>query len=127
MPEEPARHFGREHDRRAPRAQLARSEPRHCAHGTFAPHMLGILELAPVTRARVPIVALHFIAFTCDHGTTHAVRGALIAAYETVAVAVDAQTTMRAERSSFGVAHPLIDRERCGFAGSRELDRRFGG
>src|SRR5262245_12563227 len=126
MPEEPARHFRREHHRRAPRAQLARSEPRHRAHGTFASHMLGILELTPVACARVPIVALHFIAFTCDHGTAHAVRGALIAANEAVAVAVDAQATVRAERSSFGVAHPLIDSERCGFAGSRELNRRFG-
>src|SRR6185295_4975398 len=98
---------------------------RNRSHCAFASHQLRVLEVAPVARSRVPVITLHLVAFTGDHGATHTMRRALEAADESMAVSIHSSTTMCAERGAFGVAHARIDRE-CGrFAGSSDFDRSF--
>ena len=55
-----------------------------------------LLEIVPVARTRVPIIALHVLALAGEHHATERVRGGRIAADEAMRVAVDMQALVGA-------------------------------
>ena len=124
VPDQPASELGREQDRRLTRRELAGAEPLYGLLGGLAADGLDVFQPAPVTRRRVPVVALHVTAVLADHYAAHAVRRRRIAADEAMAVAEDAQLAMSRNRGALGVADAVVESEARRFAAPGELDRR---
>src|ERR1035438_3768224 len=88
---------------RAPRAQFARPQARERAACALAADRLATLQIAPIARTRVPIIALHVFARTCEHHTAERVRGRRIAADETMSIPIYVQPAVRRDRCALGV------------------------
>src|SRR6202142_4454635 len=111
MPDEAARDLRNEQHRSAPRRQFARTHACERAARTLAADRLAALQLAPITRDRIPIIALHVLTRAGEHDTAERVRGRRIAADKTVGIPIDMQAPMRRDRRTFRIVDARIESE----------------
>ena len=122
MPDEPACEFRHEQHGRATGADFARSQAGDGAARTLSADGLRVLQLAPVARGAVPVVALHVFARSGEDHTAERMRGGRIAADETMRVAVDMQPLMSANRCTLGIVDARVESQRGRLAGFGDLD-----
>ena len=88
--------------------ELARLQARDGAPRALAPDGLGVLQVAPVPRTRVPIVALHVLPAAGEHAAAQGMGGGRIAPEKAVSIAVDMQSSVRVDRCAFRVVDPRV-------------------
>src|SRR5262249_10302315 len=88
VPEESARHLGREQYRRLARGELAPAETRHGTLPCVATDGFDVLEIVTIPGARKPVVALHVIALLREQHAADAMTAARVAIQKTEGVAV---------------------------------------
>src|SRR5277367_3352625 len=111
MSDEASRDLGVEQYRRAPRAELAWLQARDGASRTFAADRLGVFQVAPVPRTRIPIVALHVLPGTGEHDAAQGMRGSRVAPDEAMGIAVNMQSLVSADRCAFRIVDPRVEAE----------------
>src|SRR5271168_1527047 len=89
MADQAARQLRHEQHRSAARAQLAGVQARYRAPRALTAHTLRILQLPPVARGAVPVIALHILALTGEHHAAQGMGCGRISTYEAMGVSID--------------------------------------